>query len=146
MSYPDDFDPRPFLHFIQTFMAVLKKKDLVPNRSFVDDELIKIKYQLTALPIASSKNEVNFALLKFVFLMLDIQILSEAKWPTLNKAIEKINTSPKDQYYGERFEIGIASTLVRKKIEFSRPEIRPDFAINYKSSVLKIECTSKDFG
>lgn len=44
-------------------------------------------------------------------------------------------------YYGIRFEMEIAASLIRKKIEFIKQE-SPDYQITHNNSLIGIECTS----
>ena len=59
----------------------------------------------------------------------------------LQKFREKINVSDSD-YYGFRFEVAIASSLIKKDIQFTHPD-PPDFKVTYNGSTICIECASR---
>lgn len=67
----------------------------------------------------------------------------EAKKPQLinhfRKEIKKAGST--DNFFGVRFEINIAASLIRKNIDFTKQE-SPDFAFVFNSESLALECSS----
>lgn len=53
-------------------------------------------------------------------------------------------TAKMDDYYGIRMELNVASSLVRKKVDFKKGE-RPDFILSSPYAGTGIECTSGHF-
>ena len=62
-------------------------------------------------------------------------------WPLLFFMILAWRLKKRTYFHGERFELEIAASLIRKKLLISKQE-SPDFKIEYKENELFIECGS----
>jgi len=83
----------------------------------------------------------DYELARLTMLVKHLQHIERYDSMLLQKFREKINMSDSD-YYGFRFEVAVASSLIRKGIQFTTPD-PPDFSVMYNQKEIFIECTSR---
>ena len=83
----------------------------------------------------------DYELARLIMLVKHLQHIERYDPMLLQKFREKINVSDSD-YYGFRFEVAIASSLIKKGMQFTHPD-PPDFRIAYDGSTICIECASR---
>ncbi|HIH72410.1 hypothetical protein GBV73_09610 [Thermococcus sp. 101 C5] len=83
----------------------------------------------------------DYELARLTMLVKHLQHIERYDPTLLQKFREKINTSDSD-YYGFRFEVAVASSLIRKGLQFTTPD-PPDFKVVYNQEEIFIECTSR---
>jgi len=83
----------------------------------------------------------DYELARLAMLVKHLQHIERYDFRLLQKFREKINRSDSD-YYGVRFEVAVASSLIRKGVQFTHPD-PPDFRITYDGSAICIECASR---
>jgi len=82
----------------------------------------------------------DFELFKLQFLIQHLQRIEKARPELLRRYKRKLRKAGStDSYFGARFEVNIASSLITKGLEVEAGE-RPDFAIT--DSPVAVECTS----
>lgn len=86
----------------------------------------------------------DFEYFKLALLVKNLQEIEKYDRKLLTKMNKQLLTSLKqNEYYGARFEISIAASLIQKCVDFTKTE-SPDFSINDNEKIF-IECTSCHF-
>jgi len=84
----------------------------------------------------------DYELSKIAILVKHLKEIAEYDINLLKAFKKQIHrSSTYDEYFGVRFEINIAASLIRKNIKFTKAE-SPDFIIHKKSKNIFIECGS----
>jgi len=84
---------------------------------------------------------VDYEIARLKMLVKHLQNIEQYDSRLLQDYRRKINTTDSD-YYGFRFEVAVASSLIRKELQFTTPD-PPDFKVIYNSEEVFIECTSR---
>ncbi len=85
--------------------------------------------------------ERDYELARLEMLVKHLEEIKQYDENMLNSFRRKINRDDAN-YYGFRFEVAIAASLIRKKVIFGKSE-SPDFKIQYGGQEIFIECTSR---
>ena len=119
------------------------KKDLFLVLELDDSKILEYHFDL----IEKSKNDgdfraVSFNTLRMRFLLHKLTKLKKLKPKNFNlHKNDLLSQKDTDGFYGFRFEVDIAFSLLEKGIDFEKSE-RPDFKLDLKGKNLFIECTS----
>lgn len=128
---------------VQTELANLLNVRFTSNT--LDTQIEEYVYS-TQLNIIKAINEGDLARAQFNHLKLKIftKHLSEIEEndPELFKDfVSELKRVEYDTYFGTRFEVDIAASLIRSGIQFTHPD-PPDFVIQRGSKEVKLECTT----
>lgn len=107
------------------------------HKSYIEESIYKV-FQLDLIGDYRTRD------LEFVpidHLLSALMLLKTHKNQAFSKYIKLIKESTYDKYFGFRFEVEIAATLIHKKINYNISE-SPDFKIINDSPIF-IECTSR---
>ena len=82
--------------------------------------------------------DIEFERIKL--LVIQLQRIKRAAPAVLRKLVKPLRTAKDiDRFYGIRFEVNIAATLILNKVQFDKQE-SPDFGVHWRGKELGIEC------
>ena len=140
----DDF--RQFMIFLSNCGNIIVELSRLLNTKFITKEDFEQPIGRALKGISHYHNAGlypfrDYELARLTMLVKHLQHIERYDPMLLQKFREKINKSDSD-YYGFRFEVAVASSLIKKGVQFTHPD-RPDFRITYNGSTICIECTSR---
>jgi hypothetical protein len=143
--------PSQGMEFYQKFASVMTEiGDLLDMRFTPQSErgmeefLYKISNDVLMLDKQEKLMRRDYELCKLNMFCKHLSEIQEENRELFNRYKQELNEVGYDRYFGIRFELDIAASLIRKGINYSHPD-PPDFEVQYEGKELAIECTSAHF-
>lgn len=130
----------PYTNLLLEVNRLLKVK-LIPSRPQYEGEIGRAFYNIIKHQNNGFLDKRDFELLRMTYLVNNLQVIEKYS-PEMLRAFAKKLTDNKE-FHGARFEVAIASTLIKKALQPIKQE-SPDFFIKDHSAY--IECTIARLG
>lgn len=96
--------------------------------------------QIMMLHLAGEYVGRDIEFVRVKFLVTQLQRIEGVEPAILRKLVKPLKVARNiDRFYGIRFEVNIAATLIRNEIQFDKQET-PDFRVHWRAIQLGIEC------
>ncbi len=134
------------LDFMPQYIYVTVKLSELPNTQFIEEKDFETPIGEALKNILwyhdnGRHKERDYEIARLNLLVKHLEEIKQHDENMLNSFRSKINRDDAN-YYGFRFEVATAASLIRKKVNFEKTET-PDFKIIYGNHEIFIECTSR---